>query len=129
MDISIGDTTDLWRREAQTFPHLSGEMIDSIRTYGHEEIFENETLVFERGDRAIDFFCALEGHIPILAEDFRKDRIQLYIGLDQVDGSAPDNQNDETFETHRSVCDKPILRVTIRNLRAPDQPSCLMTLS
>jgi len=62
------DPTDPWLREAQTFPHLSAEMIERASTYGSEELVPEGRFLFERGDHGIDFFVVIEGAIDILAD-------------------------------------------------------------
>ncbi|MBM2578121.1 FAD-dependent oxidoreductase [Jannaschia sp. Os4] len=60
------DPTDPYAREQQTFPHLSGEAVDRIRPYGREETLAPGTLVFERGERSVDFLVVLEGGVEIV---------------------------------------------------------------
>ena len=63
------DPTDPYLREAQIFPRLSPEMADRVARYGQEEILPKGTLVFERGQRSVDFFLVLEGSIEIFDLD------------------------------------------------------------
>ncbi|SON53992.1 Thioredoxin reductase [Hartmannibacter diazotrophicus] len=72
------DPTDPWRREAQTFPRLSDEMIERALAYGREETFSEPAVLFERGQRNIDFFLVLDGHVDIVADDFRTGRTNVY---------------------------------------------------
>lgn len=62
---------DPYQREAQTFPRLSDERCARIAAYGREERLPAGTLVFERGERTVDFFLVLEGSIEIF--DFTSD--------------------------------------------------------
>ena len=64
-----GDASDPYRREAQTFPRLSSEQAARVAQYGTEERLAAGTLVFERGQRSVDFFLVLEGAIDIFDED------------------------------------------------------------
>ncbi len=59
------DPTDPYNREAQVFPRLSEDMARRICAYGHVEEFAKDTLVFERGQRSVDFFFVLEGSIEV----------------------------------------------------------------
>jgi thioredoxin reductase (NADPH) len=52
-------------RMAQTFPQLSEDMAARIRGYGTEESLAPGTVVFERGERGIDWFFVLEGGIEV----------------------------------------------------------------
>jgi thioredoxin reductase (NADPH) len=73
------DPTDPWLREAQTFPVLSAEMIQRVSSYGEEWLILEDTLLFERGQRGIDFFLVLEGEIQVLADDARTGRSCLFV--------------------------------------------------
>jgi thioredoxin reductase (NADPH) len=59
------DPSDPYVRDAQTFPHLSPEMAERVAAYGAEERLPKGTLLFQRGDRSVDFFFVLEGNIEI----------------------------------------------------------------
>ena len=66
---AASDPTDPYIREAQTFPRLSPELAGRITHYGQEEKLPKGTLVFERGQRSVDFFLVLEGSIEIFDSD------------------------------------------------------------
>jgi thioredoxin reductase (NADPH) len=59
------DPTDPYTREAQIFPRLSEEMGGRIAAYGSKESLRAGTLVFQRGERSVDFFFVLAGKIEI----------------------------------------------------------------
>jgi thioredoxin reductase (NADPH) len=59
------DPSDPYAREGQTFPRLSPDMASRVAAYGKEERLPAGTLVFERGERSVDFFLVLEGNIEI----------------------------------------------------------------
>ncbi|MBC7781407.1 MAG: FAD-dependent oxidoreductase [Proteobacteria bacterium] len=59
------DPTDPYARAAQIFPRLSDEMAARIATYGEAQDLPAGTVVFERGQRSVDFFFVLEGNIEI----------------------------------------------------------------
>jgi len=63
------DPTDPYARQAQTFPRLSEEMMRRVRAYGREEALESGTLVFQRGERSVDFFVVIEGEVEIFDLD------------------------------------------------------------
>ena len=63
------DPADPLAREAQMFPPLDGEMIERVRVFGQEESPAPGTLLFERGQRQVDFFLILEGCVEILEHD------------------------------------------------------------
>jgi len=60
------DPSDPLAREAQTFPVLSDEMARRVASYGREESPPAGSLLFERGQRGVDFFLVLAGHIEVL---------------------------------------------------------------
>lgn len=63
------DPADPMARLAQTFPRLSPDMVARVAQYGREETHAAGTRLFERGDRAVDFFLVLEGGIEIIDAD------------------------------------------------------------
>jgi thioredoxin reductase (NADPH) len=65
------DPADPYAREAQTFPRLSQEMARTVAAYGREERVASGTLLFERGQRSIDFFLVLDGAIEIFETDLK----------------------------------------------------------
>ncbi len=54
-----------YERESQTFPRLSTEMCERIAHYGETVTLAAGEVVFERGQRRVDFFLVLEGSIEI----------------------------------------------------------------
>jgi thioredoxin reductase (NADPH) len=63
------DPSDPYARGAQTFPQLSHELAARVAAYGTERRLPKGTLLFERGQRSIDFFFVLEGSIEIFDFD------------------------------------------------------------
>jgi thioredoxin reductase (NADPH) len=63
------EPTDPYARAAQIYPHLSAEMAARVAVYGAEERLEKGALVFERGQRSVDFFLVLEGAIEVFDLD------------------------------------------------------------
>jgi thioredoxin reductase (NADPH) len=63
------DPTDPYAREAQIYPRLTEEMAGRIGGYGKEERIGAGTMVFERGQRGVDFFLVLDGAIEIFDTD------------------------------------------------------------
>jgi thioredoxin reductase (NADPH) len=68
MSDTIVDPTDPWLRTTQTFPALPDEMLERISAYGEEETVSEDTHVFTRGDRLVDFFLVLDGELQIFAD-------------------------------------------------------------
>ena len=59
------DPTDPYAREAETFPTLSDEQVRRVASYGVEERVAVGTVLFRPGDRRVDFFLVLDGHVEI----------------------------------------------------------------
>lgn len=78
MLVNDADPTDPWAREAQTFPALVPEMIGRVANYGEEVVYLQDTLLFERGQRDIDFFLVLDGQIDILVDSVLNGRKTLF---------------------------------------------------
>jgi thioredoxin reductase (NADPH) len=57
--------TDPYSREHQIFPVLSQEQIERAQAFGQVESLPQGTVLFERGQRTVDFFIVLEGCIEI----------------------------------------------------------------
>jgi thioredoxin reductase (NADPH) len=63
------DPADPYAREAQTFPKLSEEMAARVASFGVEEPVAAGSLLFERGQRGVDFFLVLAGSIEVFETD------------------------------------------------------------
>ncbi len=63
------DATDPYGRAAQSNPALSEEQIGRIAPFGKEELIESGALVYARGDRNVDFFLVLSGHVDVIDVD------------------------------------------------------------
>ena len=65
----VYDPTDPMNRKEQMFPRLDPSMVRRIAAYGHEERVPAGTVLFQRGDRGVDFFLVLDGLIEIFDQD------------------------------------------------------------
>ncbi|MEO0459870.1 MAG: FAD-dependent oxidoreductase [Myxococcota bacterium] len=63
------DSRDPYVRQQQTFPVLHHEQVARVSEYGHIEDFEKGSVLFERGQRGVDFFLVLEGCVEIFDLD------------------------------------------------------------
>ncbi len=59
------DSTDPDEREAQTFPRLTYEQAARAASFGTQEDLPIGALIFERGQRSVDFFLVLDGEIEV----------------------------------------------------------------
>ena len=60
---------DPFLRAAQTFPQLSPEMAERVAGYGVAERLDAGAVLFQRGQRRVDFFLVLEGSVEIIDLD------------------------------------------------------------
>ncbi len=67
MNSQSTDFSDPYLREGQTFPTLSHEQIRRAEVFGAVESLSKGTILFERGERAVDFFIVKQGTIEIYA--------------------------------------------------------------
>ena len=56
---------DPYERPAQTFPRLTDEQVERAAEFGVVQALPKGTVLFDRGDRTVDFFIVLEGSIEI----------------------------------------------------------------
>jgi thioredoxin reductase (NADPH) len=63
------DLADPYLREGQTFPRLSPEMMARVAAYGSEESLPADTVLFQRGQRSVDFFVVVDGSIEMFDYD------------------------------------------------------------
>lgn len=63
------DPADPYAREAQTFPHLDSETAARVGRFGIEEDVPTGAMLFERGQRGVDFFLILAGAVEIFETD------------------------------------------------------------
>ena len=59
------DPSDPYARERQTFPTLNPEQINRIKPFGKIEKLDKGTVLFEYGDRTVDFIVLIDGNIEI----------------------------------------------------------------
>ncbi|WP_243041889.1 FAD-dependent oxidoreductase [Dyella sedimenti] len=65
----VYDPTDPMNRKEQMFPRLSPAMMQRMAAYGHEEAVPAGTVLFQRGQRGVDFFLVLEGLVEVFDLD------------------------------------------------------------
>ncbi|MGF1624725.1 MAG: FAD-dependent oxidoreductase [Alphaproteobacteria bacterium] len=63
------DPTDPYERAAQTFPRLDADMVARMAAFGTEEAQPAGAIIFQRGERSVDFFLVLEGAVEIFDYD------------------------------------------------------------
>ncbi len=68
-DPSQLDPADPYAREEQTFPTLEDEQVERLRAYASEEDIAGGAMLFERGQRGVDFFLITQGEVEIVEHD------------------------------------------------------------
>ncbi|MDV3457980.1 FAD-dependent oxidoreductase [Sphingomonas sp. HF-S4] len=91
------DPSDPYLREAQTFPSLSDEMAARVAAFGTEEVLDDGTLLFRRGDRSVDFFLCLGGGIEILDVDVKGQETVVHTHVPRQFTGELDLFNDRTI--------------------------------
>ncbi|MEM8590801.1 MAG: FAD-dependent oxidoreductase [Pseudomonadota bacterium] len=77
------DPSDPYQRERQTFPKLTPEQIERVSAYGEELQLGPGTVLFERGDRSVDFYLVIEGSIEIYDLDHAGNPLIITVHADQ----------------------------------------------
>jgi thioredoxin reductase (NADPH) len=111
-DAAVADPTDPYEREAQTFPQLGTGMIERVAAYGEEEDFAAGTLIFERGQRGVDFFLIISGEIEIFESGISGEESVFVTETDRQFVGEMDLFNDrEVLVSARARVDSRLLRV------------------
>ncbi|WP_109357314.1 FAD-dependent oxidoreductase [Sphingorhabdus sp. EL138] len=63
------DGADPYQREEQTFPTLKESHLDRMLSFCEKETVKDGALLFERGERSVDFFVILSGAVEIFDTD------------------------------------------------------------
>ena len=69
------DPSDPYARLEQTFPRLSDDQIKRVKTFGITENLPKGSVLFERGEKSVDFFVVLSGNIEIY--EHRREGIEI----------------------------------------------------
>lgn len=75
-DINTLDPSDPYARLSQTFPTFDDEQIERIKSFGSIQRLSQGTVVFERGEKTVDFFVVLSGNIEIY--EHQKEGIKVF---------------------------------------------------
>ncbi len=65
------DFSDPYNRPEQIFPMLTNEQIAQAKPFGKVQSLTKGTVLFERGERSVDFFIILKGNIEIYEHSSR----------------------------------------------------------
>jgi thioredoxin reductase (NADPH) len=117
-DITPLDPSDPYARAEQTFPSLSEEMAARIAAYGKEERLARGQVIFQRGERGVDFFFVLEGVIEIFETDLHdQPRVVRTQGLREFTGELHLFNDRQTLVSARAGTDTRVVRVKHADFR------------
>ena len=112
------DPTDPYAREAQTFPRLSEEMAARLQPTASEERVAAGTLLFQRGQRSVDFFFVLEGKVEVYDRDQDgAPNVFTVLGERQFTGELDLFNDREILVSGRAAADSRVVRVTRADFR------------
>jgi thioredoxin reductase (NADPH) len=104
--------SDPYARGAQTFPQLSPELVARVAAYGAEERLEKGTLIFELGQRGVDFFLVLEGRVEIFElDDYGEPNVFTVHGERQFTGELDLFNDRQILVSGRAGTDSRVIRV------------------
>ncbi|MGN6482616.1 FAD-dependent oxidoreductase [Luteibacter sp.] len=106
------DPSSPMNRKEQTFPRLNDDMAARIVRYGVEELVPKGTMLFQRGQRRIDYFFVLEGSIEVYdVGDDGQPRIVVVHGVHQFTGEVDLFSGRQTMVNGRAGVDSRLVRV------------------
>lgn len=77
---------DPYERRTQTFPRLTDEQVERAAEFGVMQALPKGTVLFDRGDRTVDFFIVLEGTIEIYEPSPSGPLVFTTLGTNQFTG-------------------------------------------
>jgi thioredoxin reductase (NADPH) len=111
------DPNDPYNRIAQIFPVLAPEQIDRARPFGQEQPLSRGAVLFERGDRSVDFFIVLKGNIEIYEHAPEGTRVITVHGENQFTGELDLFNDREILVGGRMGNDGRVLRIDRKQFR------------
>ncbi|MEW6452695.1 MAG: FAD-dependent oxidoreductase [Pseudomonadota bacterium] len=117
-DIQHLDPSDPYARAEQTFPSLSEEMAARIAAYGEQEQLESGQVIFQRGERGVDFFFVLEGAIEIFDTNLHGEpRVVRVQGVREFTGEIHLFNNRQVLVSARAGMGSRVVRVKPADFR------------
>ncbi|UPG89121.1 FAD-dependent oxidoreductase [Luteibacter aegosomaticola] len=112
------DPSSPMNRKEQTFPRLDDDMAARLSRYGVEELVPKGTILFQRGQRRIDYFFVLDGSIEVydMGEDGQP-RIVVVHGVHQFTGEVDLFSGRQTMVNARAGANSRIIRVDPSSFR------------
>ena len=116
-EIDAPDPTDPYQREQQTFPKLTAEQIERAKGFGTVDTLAKGTLVFDRGDRSVDFFIVLDGNIEIFEYRGNEQNVFTVHGPNQFTGEVDLFNDREILVGGRMGMDGAVVRINRAGFR------------
>lgn len=112
------DPADPYARQGQTFPTLTAEQAERIAHYGIEERFDDGALVYERGQRGVDFFLVVDGAIEVFEVDAHgQERVLVVHRIFNFSGEMNMFNDRQILVTARSNGPSRVVRVPNKDFR------------
>jgi thioredoxin reductase (NADPH) len=109
---------ELQFRSDLTFPRFSDEMLQKLRSYGHEETVPTDTLLYTYGDRDTDMFGVLSGEIESrLRLEGGKSKCFRLLPAGEFTGELNLLNTQRTVALVRATQASQLLRITRESLR------------
>ncbi len=106
------DPSDPYARIAQTFPRLTPEMMERVARYATRETLTTGQLLFERGQRSVDFFILVSGAIDIFTlDDHGQHKVLTTHEPAQFTGELDLFNDRQILVSARAATDSVVLRV------------------
>ena len=111
------DPNDPYSRTTQIFPTLTHEQIGRIKPFGELVSLAQGTVLFERGERSVDFFVVVQGNVEIY-EYRAKEPLVITVHREQQFTGELDLFNDrEILVGGRMGADGQVIRLNRRQFR------------
>ena len=114
----VYDPTDPMLRREQMFPRLSPAMVQRMAAYGQEEDVPAGTVLFQRGQRGVDFFLVLVGLIEVFELDrFGQSNVFTVHAARQFSGEMNLFNQRGILASARAAVDSRVVRIHPENFR------------
>src|SRR5262245_52853101 len=112
------DPSDPYAREEQTFPSLSKEMASRVAAYGREERIAKGQVIFNRGERGVDFHLVLDGAIEIFDTDLHGEpQVVRVQGVREFTGELHLFNDRQVLVSARAALESRVVRVPSTEFR------------
>ncbi len=111
------DPTDPYARQQQTFAVLNNEQIERAKAFGEIENLPKGTVLFEHGERTVDFFIVLKGNIEIYEHRRDGQKIITVHGFHQFTGELDLFNDRQILVGGRMGEDGTVVRINRENFK------------